>query len=157
MSCSFQRILFPTDFSELAVHALDYARGMAEAFSAKLFCLHVADDAQLYWGAAGVEGVPIGPSADELLAIGKKRMEHFAARYLAEIVPPPTTHVCLGRPYDEIVKYASQEGIDLIVLATHGRGAFAQALLGGTADKVVHKAPCPVLTVRGSVSRSAGD
>jgi nucleotide-binding universal stress UspA family protein len=53
-----------------------------------------------------------------------------------------------GSPYVEIVTYASENDIDLIILGTHGRGAIAHMLLGSIAEKVVRKAPCPVLTVR---------
>jgi nucleotide-binding universal stress UspA family protein len=48
----------------------------------------------------------------------------------------------------EIVRYASEEAIDLIVMGTHGRGPIAHMLLGSVAERVVRKAPCPVLTVR---------
>ena len=48
----------------------------------------------------------------------------------------------------EIIRYARREKIDLIVLGTHGRGAFSHALMGSVAEKVVRKAPCPVLTIR---------
>jgi nucleotide-binding universal stress UspA family protein len=54
----------------------------------------------------------------------------------------------MGNPYAEIVQYAEESGIDLIVVGTHGRGAFAHLLLGSVAEKVVRKAHCPVLTVR---------
>ena len=53
-----------------------------------------------------------------------------------------------GVPFLEIVRYAKEHEIDLIVLATHGRSALAQVLLGSVAERVVRKAPCPVLTVR---------
>jgi nucleotide-binding universal stress UspA family protein len=53
-----------------------------------------------------------------------------------------------GPPFLEIVRYAQEANIDLIVLGTHGRGGLAHMLLGSVAEKVVRKAPCPVLTVR---------
>ena len=59
-----------------------------------------------------------------------------------------TLHCTNGVAYKEIVEYANQKGIDLIVMGTHGRGPLAQALLGGVVDKVLRKAPCPVVTVR---------
>ena len=54
----------------------------------------------------------------------------------------------LGRPYPTILDYASQQQVDMIVIATHGRGALTHMLLGSVTEKVVRKAPCPVLTVR---------
>jgi len=53
-------------------------------------------------------------------------------------------------PADEIVKYAESEGIDLIVMGTHGRPGLAHLLMGSVAEKVVRTAPCPVLTLRNS-------
>jgi nucleotide-binding universal stress UspA family protein len=53
-----------------------------------------------------------------------------------------------GSPFVEVVRYAREEGIDLIVLGTHGRGAIAHMLLGSVAERVVRKAHCPVMTVR---------
>jgi nucleotide-binding universal stress UspA family protein len=56
--------------------------------------------------------------------------------------------VLVGTPFVEIIHYARDQSIDLIVLGTHGRSALAAMLLGTVAEKVVRKAPCPVLTVR---------
>ena len=53
-----------------------------------------------------------------------------------------------GTPFLEIVRYAKDREIDLIVLGTHGRGGLAHVLLGSVAERVVRKSPCPVLTVR---------
>ena len=56
--------------------------------------------------------------------------------------------VRVGTPFLEIVRYAKETAIDLIVIGTHGRSGLAHVLLGSTAEKIVRKAPCPVLTVR---------
>jgi nucleotide-binding universal stress UspA family protein len=56
--------------------------------------------------------------------------------------------VVMGKPFAEIIRYAREQAIDLIVLGTHGRSALGSMLLGGVAEKVVRKAPCAVLTVR---------
>jgi nucleotide-binding universal stress UspA family protein len=55
-----------------------------------------------------------------------------------------------GRPDVEIVDYASDSAVDLIVIGTHGRGMAAHLLLGSIAEKVVRKGTCPVLTVHAS-------
>ena len=82
-------------------------------------------------------------------------MERFADQYLIGMKYAPITKVLHGRPFKEIVTYAQEMLVDLIVLATHGRGGIAHALLGSTADKVIHNAPCPVLTVRPSAAEAA--
>jgi nucleotide-binding universal stress UspA family protein len=56
--------------------------------------------------------------------------------------------IAFGKPFVEIVKRARKDNADLIVMATHGRGAISHILLGSTTEKVVRKAPCPVLTVK---------
>jgi nucleotide-binding universal stress UspA family protein len=58
------------------------------------------------------------------------------------------TEILFGKPFVEILKFAKEENADLIVMATHGRGAISHLLMGSTAEKVVRKAPCPVLTVK---------
>jgi nucleotide-binding universal stress UspA family protein len=59
-----------------------------------------------------------------------------------------TCEIRSGSPYVEVIRLACDENIDLIVMGTHGRGAVGHLLLGSVAERVVRKAPCPVLTVR---------
>ena len=148
MPIAFKRILFPTDFSPMAASALPYATSLAATFGAELHCLHVVDDAYMYWAAMGPEGIPIGPAVDDLLALGRSRMEAFSREHLQTTGRPIVTEVRTGRPFAEIIAYARENAIDLIALATHGRGAIAHVLLGSTVEKVVRKASCPVMTVR---------
>ena len=77
-------------------------------------------------------------------------MEKFGAEHLSGMKKPAITHVAYGRPFAEIIAYAREHAIDLIVMGTHGRGAIAHVLLGSTTEKVVRKSPCPVLTIRTS-------
>lgn len=149
MGVKFQRILHPTDFSELSLHALAYARSIAETYGAQLHCFHVVDEAYQYWSSVGPESIPIGPPPDDLVQLGQDRMKKFAVDHLAGITPATVTTVIMGRPFSEIVKYARENEIDLIVMGTHGRGALAHMLLGSTTEKVVRKAGCAVLTVPG--------
>lgn len=146
----FSNILVPTDFSDLAKPALSYAKGLAAAFDAQLHCLHVVDDAYQYWSAIGPESLPIGPPPDELIELGRKRLARFCTEQLTDVKHPVVQHVAYGRPFAEIIAYAREKGIDLIVMSTHGRGAIAHALLGSTTEKVVRKACCAVLTIRAS-------
>ena len=143
-----ERILFPTDFSELALHGLRYARSFAESCSATLHLIHVVDEASLYWMAMGPNSLPVGPSTEELVEISRKEMEKFVGEHLADLATPPITEVRMGRPFMEIINYARDKTIDLIVIGTHGRSGLQHALLGSVAEKVVRKAPCPVLTIR---------
>jgi len=75
-------------------------------------------------------------------------MTAFVEDNITELESVPVTSVSVGRPFAEIIAYAREHEIDMIVMGTHGRGAIAHMLLGSTTEKVVRKAPCAVLTVR---------
>ena len=152
---SIKRILCPTDFSELSRQALQFAVSFCESYRAELHVLHVVDEGYQYWMAVGPEGVPVGPAPEELLESAKSQMQEFESRHLAEVKPPVRTEVVFGRPFVEICNYAGQHSIDLVVIATHGRSALTSALLGSVTNRVVHRAPCPVLTVREKQPREA--
>ena len=141
---TLKRILVPIDFSEPSEAALKYGIALARGFDAKLYLLHVLAKAP----AEPSETVehPIGPfermrdAAREHL--GNILTDHEAKDLASEF----TTHV--GTPYVEIIRYAKDHDIDLIVMGTHGRGLVAHMLMGSVAENVVRRAPCPVLTVR---------
>jgi nucleotide-binding universal stress UspA family protein len=142
-----RRILLPTDFSDTADVALKYSRTLADVFNASLTLLHVIMDPFVH-GWTGEGYVPDLPAFREELAIqsqdrlNKVLTDAERQRFHAQFV------VKFGEPFVEIVRYAKSEEIDLIVMGTHGRGAVAHMLMGSVAEKVVRKAPCPVLTVR---------
>jgi|CXWL01.1.fsa_nt_gi nucleotide-binding universal stress UspA family protein len=148
MSTLFSRILLPTDFSEPGRPAAVYACEMARQFNASLYCLHVVDDSYQYWSAMGPEPVIVGPPPQELIESARQRLQRFCAEYVRDLPRAAVESVSLGSPFVEIIGYAKEHSIDLIVMGTHGRGTIAHALLGGTTEKVVRKAPCAVLTVR---------
>jgi nucleotide-binding universal stress UspA family protein len=138
-------ILVPTDFSDCSDAALKYGSALANAFGATLHLVNVVQDPYtLPWTADGFAA----PAADMLTD-----WEAQAKRRLAEIVATArVSHMVVktqvGSPYSEIVRYATEHRIDLIVLGTHGRGPLGHMLLGSVAERVVRTAPCPVLTVR---------
>jgi nucleotide-binding universal stress UspA family protein len=138
-------ILVPVDFSDCSDAAVKYGYALAEAFGASVHLLNVVQDPYtLPWAAEGF-AAPIG----DLLADWNAQ----ARRRLAEMVPTTSrastvVTTCVGSPHPEIVRYAGEQRIDLIVLGTHGRGPLGHMLLGSVAERVVRTAPCPVLTVR---------
>lgn len=138
-------ILVPTDFSECSDAAVKYGFALANAFGATVHLLNVVQDPYMMpWGADAFAA----PVADMLTD-----WEAQAKRRLVESVPdasasPSVLTTRVGSPSSEIVRYAAQQGIDLIVLGTHGRGPLGHILLGSVAERVVRTATCPVLTVR---------
>jgi nucleotide-binding universal stress UspA family protein len=141
------KILYPTDFSDLSLVALKYAKSFAEQFNSELHCIHVLDEAYQYWLMLGPDGVPAGPNISQLLDTAQDQMAEFTKTHLAGI-PKLTTKIITGRPFVEIIRYAREEYIDMVVLATHGRSGLKHVLMGSVAERVVRKAPCPVLSVR---------
>lgn len=148
MSIRFQTVLYPTDFSPCAESVVGHVRLVVSAFQAQLHCLHVVDEAYQCWSAMGPESVPVGPSPDEVAKLAQEHLEKFCTDELSDLGCRPIVQVAAGRPFAEIIGYSLANNVDLIVMATHGRGAIAHMLLGSTTEKVVRKAPCPVLTIR---------
>jgi nucleotide-binding universal stress UspA family protein len=84
----------------------------------------------------------------QLAEIAQKRLNEFVQDHLPDLQDSVKKVVALGGPFAEIVQYAQEQAIDLIVMSTHGHSAIGSVLVGSVAEKVVHKAPCAVLTVR---------
>ena len=141
------KILYPTDFSDLSLSALKYAKSFSQQYDTALHCLHVVDEAYQYWLAMGPDGVPLGPSTSQMVTTAEEQMRQFVSEHLSDC-GKLITNVVSGRPFVEIVRYAHQQTIDLIVIATHGRTGISHVLMGSVAERVVRKSPCPVLTVR---------
>lgn len=148
-----KRIVMPTDFSDHAAEATAYACALTDRFQAELHVLHVIQDVSSELPDFGM-GLAV-PAFRDNLDERKERLEEAAIAGLAKVLPDgweQGKHVILGTrfgtPFVEIIKYAREHSADLIVLGTHGRSGLQHALLGSAAEKVVRKAPCPVLTVR---------
>ncbi len=143
-----EKILFPSDFSDLSLHALGFARSLAETYNAELHVIHVVDEACQYWMAVGPNTLPVGPPVEELVSAAREACDRLVAEHLGGTDLHIETAVLTGRPFMEVIRYARDEHFDLIVLGTHGRSGLKHALLGSVAEKVVRKSHCPVLTIR---------
>lgn len=142
------RILVPTDFSEHSERAAAYAAELARRFrAAEVHCIHVSDiPADLLATSAYYMTGPSEQFIEQVRTESQKNLETFAAKNLAGL--PVKTAFLEGRPFVEIIRYARDNQIELIVIATHGRTGISHALFGSVAEKVVRKAPCPVLVVK---------
>jgi len=148
---TFSKIVAATDFSEDSNLALTYAQELAVKFSADVVLLHV--DQPL----APVMMTPeLGPSmdvgamgriAEEQRMLAQKELDKIAGK-LREGGLKVKVQLKVGSPFLEILHAAQSENADLIVLGTHGRTGLAHVLMGSVAERVVQKAPCPVLTIR---------
>lgn len=141
---SLNKILCPYDFSECSKHALNFAIEFATTYKAKLYLLHVFD-IRVYGYGETIFDISV-PTGDAIVTI-KAELEGSISDELKKELPVETIAVP-GIPFYEIIKFAKENEIDLIVIGTHGRTGLAHMLLGSVAEKVVRKAPGPVLTVR---------
>jgi nucleotide-binding universal stress UspA family protein len=136
-----RRILVATDFSETSAAALRYGVALARRFAAQLYLFHAVGDP----GEAAETEYPIGLFEAMHNAAHDRLRQLLSADELRELEPHCAMRV--GPAADEIVRYAADCDIDLIVMGTHGREGMARALLGSVAETVVRRAVCPVLTV----------
>ena len=140
------RILLPADFSEFSSEATNYACAFAEQFDAELHLLHVLEIHHSTTPDLAM-GLALPSRIKESREAVEKALENVLDSKWAEgrKVVKATAE---GPPFLEIIRYAKQHDVDLIVMGTHGRSALVHVLMGSVAEKVVRKAPCPVLTVR---------
>jgi nucleotide-binding universal stress UspA family protein len=142
-----KRILVPTDFSEPSERAAVYALELAKRYGAEIHCVHVSDiPADLLATSTYYMTGPSEQFVDQVRDESKKSLEAFAAKNFPGLGAKAV--FLEGRPFVEIVRYTRDEKIDLVVIATHGRSGLKHALFGSVAEKVVRKAPCPVLVVK---------
>jgi nucleotide-binding universal stress UspA family protein len=126
------------------VKAVRYGAELAAKFGAELHLLHAVETIPVMYGEGGAYLPP--DSLEEVIVATEKHLDEL--KIDSADVQPVMRKVVQGHPFVEIVRYAKDNAIDLIVIGTHGRGAIAHLLLGSVAERVVRKAPCPVLVVR---------
>ena len=145
-----KRILVPTDFSQSAEHALKYAVRLGKPFKANIFVLHVFHLREYLVLLSEKTEVDSG-TANQVLEAAKSqaanKLEELASRSRGkEVAVLPT--LLVGVPFEEIVRYAAEQEVDLIVMPTHARTHVAHLLLGSTTERVISHSFCPVLVVR---------
>lgn len=147
MLIDVKKILYPTDFSDPSAYALNYAAEMAKMFDAELELLHVMlDESQLV--SFYLPQITVQNLSKDMEDGAKSKLEEFIKEAKVLEGVKYTYKMAKGIADEEIVKRAAENGTDLIVIGTHGRTGFEHVLFGSTAEKVVRKAPCPVLSVR---------
>ena len=139
-------ILVPIDFSDYSKGALKYAVEIAKKFNAKMYLIYVIEPvvypSDFSMGQVSIPAVDhdsFNRSKDELKKLAEMEID---SNIEVEVI------IKSGKPFVEINESASEKDIDLIIIATHGHTGVEHLLFGSTAEKVVRKAPCPVLTLR---------
>ncbi len=144
---SFKRILFPTDFSELAERALSYALSIAGRFGATLYILHVVDRsveaAGMYVPHMSFEELEKEEESAEAKALRKIACRCSMQDKTLKVEPILAT----GTPHEEILRVAREKEVDMIVMGTSGTGGVGRMVFGSTADKLIRSAHLPVLAI----------
>jgi nucleotide-binding universal stress UspA family protein len=141
----FDRILVPTDFSPYSDEAIRYAADLSQRYGAPVTLCHVyhpvaypLPEGFVLYSAEQLTGLL--SEFRDLLAKAKVQAESVGALEVG-------TKLLQGVVFDEVVRFADDEGYDLIVMGTHGRTGLKHAFMGSVTEKVVRTARCPVLTV----------
>ncbi len=146
----FRKILVGTDFSEPADAARRMAIDLARRLGAELEIVHVEEPLPAYAFSEGA--LPDLPRLQEKVRSSAERQLEDQAKEARGAGIPVRTIVLPGTPATTIVERARTEGVDLIVVGTHGRTGLEHMLIGSVAERVVRYASCPVLTVKGAPS-----
>lgn len=142
---SLRNVLVPIDFSDPSRHALHWAVELAGRYGARLTLLNVYPVP----GYVLPDGfVTAGPEVlNEIESKTKQSLRELAAQLQEAGDLPIDIATAVGQSSTEILRYAEQHDVDLIVMGAHGRTGLALMLLGSTTDKVVRQARCPVMVV----------
>ncbi len=139
-------ILCPTDFSEFSVRAFRYALSLAEHYRAHVVALHIVE----IWRYPSVGFVASAQLYDEFCQAvresGQQQLQEFVKNHTHDEIQPELV-VHLGMAPDSILSFAQARKADVIVMGTHGQRGYDRLMLGSVTDRVMRRAPCPVLVV----------
>jgi nucleotide-binding universal stress UspA family protein len=145
-----EKILFPIDLAENFETLLPWVSTFVNQFEATLYVLFVAQDlADL--SSFHVPHGNLQQFQEEVLSAAEKKMS-ATAKAEFKAFKKIEAGVAQGAPADKIIETAKKEGVDLIIMGTHGRKGLERAIFGSVCDKVVRTAPCPVLTINPGLS-----
>ncbi len=142
---TFRRILFPTDFSDLSMHASDYAISLARRYGSKLYVIHVVDR------TGEASGMYVPHMAFDGLHNEEESLEAKSLRRICTSISAGDIDVepilSTGVPHDEILRAAREKDVDIIVIGTSGTGGVGRLVFGSNADNLIKNSHVPVLAV----------
>ncbi len=144
-----KNILCPTDFSEPSYEALKAADELATHFGAALHIINVVPLVPIVEAPIGVESASFNVASyqQELEGQAEKSLKNLSEQKASKGLKV-LTEVLIGNASGEVMRYASEKGCDLIVIATHGLSGWRRFISGSTTEQIVRQASCPVLTIR---------
>jgi nucleotide-binding universal stress UspA family protein len=152
MSTLIKKILLPTDNSENSREAFQYAISLGEKYGSTIYAVYVVDMSYLEQGyryESNPRRSPVEDLEENIVKEKAKETEEFIKKNTKDYKGLKIEKfIRKGKPFVEIIIAAREKEADLIVMGTHGRTGISHALMGSVAEKVVRKAPCPVLTIK---------
>jgi len=142
----YHNILLPVDFSQGSINAVKYAVSFAREYDATLHILHVIEQ-RLHPSFYSAGQVSIFNLVPDLHQRSLEATKDFINEHI-KVSVNSQHYIRDGIPYREIIKCVNELNIDMIVIATHGLSGIEHFLMGSTAEKVIRKAKCPVLSVK---------
>jgi nucleotide-binding universal stress UspA family protein len=143
---SLKKVLVPVDFSDTSDIALRYGKALAGAFGSSLHVIHVVQEPYAQPWAVEAYGFSMASLQEDWIKEANAKLEGVLTSDDRRSLKA-TAITILGHPVSEILRFATDERIELIVMGTHGRGPLGHMVMGSVAERVVRHAPCPVLTV----------
>jgi nucleotide-binding universal stress UspA family protein len=141
-----RKILFPTDFSDCSLNALEYTVFLAKKCKASIQLLYVDEAVYLLSPMNTYADLDLKDLAENFRKMADARMDELIQKYIPTDISVGKL-VLVGRPYSEIIDAAKKVQADIVVMGTHGRSGL-NIMMGSNAERVVRQAPCPVITVR---------
>lgn len=147
---TIKNVLVATDFSPVAETALVYGRALARTFGGRLHVVHVVDNlaTRLAYADASMAGFAPPELQADIERAATKDLEALVGEDDRRELQATTALRVGNSTAKEITDYAKEASIDVIVIGATGRGTIDRMLMGSVADKVIRRAPCPVLAVR---------
>jgi universal stress protein A len=153
MPFPYKRILCPVDFDEYSADVLKEAAALASSSGATLHILHVVPiKPPLDEAATG--GLAVGEIYEPQLQLARRQIDQMLAAVPSEV--KREVAIDIGRPGDTILDAETKFGVDLVVMATHGRKGLKHLVLGSVAERIVRESRVPVLTIRPVSSQPSG-
>ncbi len=146
MKPDIKKVLVPIDFSDFSKSALRYAISFAKTYNADIILVYVVEPV-IYPPDFSMGQIAIPAVNTEWDTKAKDELDRLAKTEIPSDIKV-TTVIKTGKPFVEIIDTATEYNADIIIIATHGHSGVEHILFGSTAEKVVRKAPCPVLTLR---------
>lgn len=150
---AYNCILFPTDFSHCSDQAIEEVCNLAQTLGAELHLLHVVEPIDVYSTRYGTEQTLYLDLMKQMHSGATEDMNVLKEKLSARGLHPVSV-VLEGKPADEIVRYATEHGMSLVCMSTHGWSGFKHLLLGSTTERVLRHTPCPVFVLRCGTSAS---